>query len=114
MRTSLPGHPSKVYLGHRTFRIRWVPRSLVQAQNVDAFVDLTGGEIFIANDLPMVMRADRLLHECLHIIYCHTEMGKLAGDEGEERMVSVMAHGVTELFRRNPQLKKWFSTAVSS
>lgn len=48
--------------------------------------------------------ADTLIHEILHGIY---RTYSVSDDDGEERVVSVMATGLTQVFRDNPRLVKW-------
>lgn len=53
---------------------------------------------------------DTVLHECAHLIY---EMAELEEGDTEERVVSVMGHGLTELFKRNPHLLDWLKEQLA-
>lgn len=53
---------------------------------------------------------DSVLHEILHAVY---RMAKLAEGDGEERVVSLVSVGLTQIFRDNPELLEWIKVVLS-
>ena len=60
--------------------------------------------IILADNLPNDAIADTLIHEVLHAI-CHNYIPDV-DDSDEEKVVTQIAHGLTQVIRDNPQLMK--------
>jgi hypothetical protein len=60
--------------------------------------------------------ADTVLHEALHGVYKFRTL-KCGEDEDadahEERVVTNVAHGVTQIFRDNPQFAAWYMETIN-
>ena len=65
--------------------------------------------IRIDRTLPKLKLMDTLLHEVLHAIY---NVGNISDEDEEERIVSIMASGLTQVLRDNPKLRKFFDDCI--
>jgi len=63
-------------------------------------------------EISEIEQADTLVHEILHIIWRQRDVDP--DEDIEERAVSQLAHGLIELFRRNPQALKYLERACAS
>jgi hypothetical protein len=60
--------------------------------------------------------ADTVLHELMHAVvkFRTLKRGKDEDiDEHEERVVTNMAHGLTQIFRDNPEFARWYMETIN-
>ena len=102
--------PAKIELGYKTFTVQtFDPGPLGHlAGAINRFRD----KIAINVDQPNGYEAvNTVIHECVHAIYWLSDLGKQDSEDNseaeEERIVTAISNGFTELFRRNPDLVQW-------
>lgn len=111
--------PKRVRLGAYTLPVRFRRGYLVSDGNDIILEHPDDGDLGMAKlvDEWAVFISDRspdpantLLHELLHLVMRNTGSDRLMGcRDDEETLVSGMAHGVTELLRRNPGLGEYLT-----
>lgn len=92
--------PTTIRVGHLDYRVEdWTPS--------EAYVNGRFGEcdkhhlvIRVRADLPAQRKAEVLLHEVLHAAW---EMGDLSDGCAEEKVVTVLANQMTQVWRDNPE-----------
>ena len=96
--------PKKIDIGFRTFKVivREDLGSMGSVNNNKRIIQIEKGQ----NKHDMV---DTVLHECLHVM---VDDSKLIDESDEEKIVSVFANKLTELFIRNPKLLDWMRQQV--
>ena len=106
--------PAKLEIGYKSIEV------IKQAHSSGALGlanDIAGKIIVKTSDhhgveISEIEQADSFVHEIFHIIWRQRDVDP--DEEIEERAVSQLAHGVIELFRRNPQALKYLEKACAS
>lgn len=60
--------------------------------------------------------ADTVLHEIMHAVVKFRTLRYAAGEdihEHEERVVTNMAHAMTQIFRDNPEFARWYMETIN-
>jgi hypothetical protein len=87
--------PKQIHIGWQTYQLEEMPRE--QVNEAYGECDTGRGVIRLDTERPNDAVADTLIHECLHAIANSADL-KISN---EEKVVSVLAHGLIELFKRN-------------
>lgn len=69
-----------------------------------AAIDVDVQTIWLCEDLPPQLAAEKLLHEILHAAYA---VWHISPRWGEERTVTALAPALTTILRDNPALRRW-------
>lgn len=64
-------------------------------------------QIRIQKDLSSRESLNTVLHECLHAVFCVYGINEEKDKESEEKLVTALGNGLTEVLSRNPELVKW-------
>lgn len=107
----LKGAPKSVVLGYKTFEIMYVPISMFSGNMGHSAVDK--GLIVVDHTFPVAEVVNTFIHECLHIMWHASQLGKDDDSVDEEKVVTVIANGLVELFARNPDVMKWVTRCLS-
>jgi hypothetical protein len=94
---------ARLRVGYRRYKIRTWTRDDVDATGSHGQCDSTKGIISVCVDDEPLRVLDTLLHEILHAIWAEYGLGE---NEPEERAVSVLATGFTQVMHDNPQLQR--------
>lgn len=102
--------PQRIRVGYRDFTVRAI--SALEATAKDAFgeCDLTLCEIRIRSDLAPQKAANTLLHETLHAAFY---IGDLGAEDKQERIVTVLANQLSQVWRDNPELIAFVNERLS-
>jgi hypothetical protein len=104
-----PTLPSHVIVGYRTYRIEeWSPVAASGAGNFGEACH-SSAMIRVRCDLDAAEVGNTLLHEILH---CCWRDGALANDDDQERVVTVLANQLMQVWRDNPAVVAFLSAAV--
>ena len=101
--------PDKAKLSYRTVDIKRTKRLGDTGSKVFGEYDHSAMIMNIADDIPIEEQANTFLHEYFHLaIATHRPLEGVADEDAvEERVVSVLANAVSELFKMNPEAAKW-------
>ena len=91
--------PRRVRLGYQTIPIEIMP---IEGAN-GVYHSHPQTKIIIHPDQPPRQELNSVLHELLHAVWDHFNLPQ----EDEEKCVTAMANGITELFVRNPKLREF-------
>jgi hypothetical protein len=102
--------PDKVIIGHRTWKVRsWAPS---KAGKREGLCNFNLQAIFIRTRFRTAhQKANILLHEIFHAAW---EEAALLEDDGEERIVTVLANAMTQVIRDNPEVFDWIAEKARS
>lgn len=89
----------EIRIGYRTFRIEHFPEGF--GQRLYGQTDFDRGVINLSVGLTAQARSSVILHEILHVIWDHAALQD--GDK-EERIITAMAYGLSQVFRDNDGL----------
>lgn len=99
--------PRRVVIGHRTYKIRAMPRAMSKALGIDGRCDYALSTIWVlCAGLPPAERANILVHEIGHGCWDAAGLGKRAD---EERAVTALANVLTQVIRDNPTVWRWIT-----
>ena len=97
-----------IQIGYKTYKIDYIDNPMGDNHGICHKDD---GKIFIDKDQPPEDLLNTTIHEILHAIFhCY---GSDADDEEEEKNVTFLANGITEVILRNPELLKKLGKLVS-
>ena len=96
--------PNKIDIGFRTFDV-------VLRKNIGLMgsINNTGRLMQLDSEQRDGDMLDTVMHECLHAMISDSE---LADTQDEEKLVTVLANKLTELWLRNPKLLDWLHETV--
>lgn len=107
--------PKKLELP-KTISIGYQDIKILKSDFLDGYGVYLGdrGEIRILDDLEGIEVLNTVLHECLHALFdLYGIRPAIKEDRGvEESIVSALGNGLTEIFKRNPNLVKWIQAQV--
>lgn len=89
----------EIRVGYRTFRIEHFPDGF--GERLDGQTDFDRGVINLSAGLTAQARSCVILHEILHIIW---DQAALQDGDTEERIVTAMANGLSQVLRDNDSL----------
>lgn len=98
--------PKKVRIGHVTYKI--VPMSKSESYSADSYGCYMGNECTIVVDAtrdPQLVK-DTLLHEIMHGVWY---WGGLEDGDKQERIVTLMATGLTQVLKDNPKIGEFLT-----
>ena len=107
----LKGAPQSVSLGYKTFTVHYIPIGLFSEEQ--GKMAHTSGMIVVDPTFAPAEVVNTFLHECLHIVWTNCLLGSDDDKPDEEKAVTAMGNGVTELFSRNPDIMKWITRCLS-
>ena len=90
---------NRVRIGYIDFAIHPFPDGF--AANPDGKTDFTRQIIYVDDVLSPEAKACTLLHEILHAVWA---LHALSDDDKEERIVTALGNGLSQVFRDNPEL----------
>lgn len=108
----IAGVPKTIELGYKTFNVRIIEAH--PGHPLAGSLDFHPGNLTIEHDKNYAPHelVNTVVHEALHAIWRLSDIG---GDQQhEEYVVTVMANGLTDLMRRNPDLMGWIKEALES
>lgn len=96
--------PNKISIGFRTFDV-------VMQDNLNSMGTISNSKRLIQLESSQCKEdmLDTIIHECLHAIVSDSQ---LVDDCDEEKLVTVLAYKLTELFLRNPELVNWINQTI--
>lgn len=103
--------PKRVRIGHRFYRVKFLPE--IESENVlcDGLCVWQPAEILIANYLDPQALAETFLHECLHAM--HQESG-VVDESTEEQCTTLDAKSLCRLWQDNPAAMRWWIQLVTA
>lgn len=102
--------PFQLKVGSITYRVVEWPYQETLALNADGQCDLIRRIIRVREDMNRDDKARTFLHEILHAAY---NMGNLADGESEEKVVTVLANQMAQIWRDNPDFVAFMNDALS-
>ncbi len=99
---NLPQIPDSLKFGHKVFPVQF-SSTLGKMGNM-GYTHTKQSDFLLDPDQDLGELVETVIHECTHIIW---KQACLEEKDSEERIVSVISHGLTTLFSRNPDLLKW-------
>lgn len=100
----------KVRVGYKDIDVLGMPADYAKATGHLGEYRSGEGTILVHAGQPPLELADTVIHEVLHAIVDERDLDTVLGDR-EEPVVRALAHGLTALFRDNPDFTKaWLST----
>jgi hypothetical protein len=94
-----------VRISHYDFKIERVKGKTMAANEVFGLCDKNKQVIYMDTTATDSVQLDTLLHEILHGIWW---TGALEDEDKEERIVSVLATGLVQVFKDNPSILETF------
>jgi hypothetical protein len=101
--------PTSVRVGYADFTVIDWPYMEAISNDADGECHPQTRIIRIRSDLNPGRKACVLLHEILHAAY---QMGDLSGGESEEKIVTVLAHQMTQVWRDNPDFVRFMEASL--
>lgn len=103
--------PENLKLRHRNISVSYTDENLyLYGHAVSGRMNLFRHVIDVCTGYPESEIADTLVHELAHFIYKDNKLPA----KHEERVVSTMADGFTELFLRNPELLAYLTRVAKA
>jgi hypothetical protein len=94
--------PMKVTIGPITFDVKIIPGlTNSDGEKLNANIDYQAAKINIEQGLDPQVQALALMHEAAHAI-----LNRAGYDEHDEKLVELLAYGITELIQDNP-VEEW-------
>jgi hypothetical protein len=101
--------PKSIRVGPYDYRIELWDNAAARASHRFGEFSSIEGCIRIQHDLANIPQlVDVVIHEACHALYSAYQ---IMDDDKEERIVSSLGTGWTQIFRDNPALVQWFSDA---
>jgi len=100
--------PNTIIIFHRTFSLVAFDDNEMDKRDACGYFDDENSEIGIYEGLIGQEAAETLLHEIEHAIIAITKPGKK-----EERVVNLLAVGLSTVFKINPALLTWWINAMN-
>jgi hypothetical protein len=103
--------PKAIRIGPHDVAIEWMTKRESDAEDKWGYWARGEMKIGLVSEWPNASKfADTLLHEIEHALWT---FAALTGEDGEERIVSVVSAGRVQVFRDNPWLLGWLKDALS-
>jgi hypothetical protein len=102
--------PKSIRVGYSDFAVCEMSPLAATGKDVFGECDLTMAEIRIRADIGPQKMANTLLHETLHAAYY---IGDLGRDDKQERIVTVLANVMSQVWRDNPELVAFINERLS-
>ena len=102
--------PDTIKVGHLDYRVEAWPAREAHANSRMGECDRGNLVIRVREDLPPQLGAECLLHEVCHAVY---DNGTLQDGDSEERVVSALARGLSQVWRDNPEFVLFLSRSLS-
>lgn len=90
----------KLKVGYRSIAIGPMPEGVYESSNHLGEFRRGAGTITVYAGQPVDELADTIIHEVLHAIWAERELGQKVE---EEAAVTALAHGLTAVFKDNPE-----------
>lgn len=105
--------PREVVLGYRTITVNAMPFDDDMLKSV-GFMSQNRNSLTVVDCGRGFENVNTLVHELLHFVYKDNSLHQLSDDkdDAEERVVSIMANGMTEILVRNPDLLEWIRSEL--
>jgi hypothetical protein len=96
--------PTEINIGPYSFAVRFVPKIIFDdGKERTGMCDQWNLELHISEELPPKHRPQTLMHEVIHAIDWHMQIGL------DEAQVNRLAHGMCEALMRNPLFRSVMS-----
>lgn len=96
--------PSNIRIGYADYSVEDWPYAEALSNGADGECHAQTRTIRVRDDLRPDRKACVLLHEVLHAAY---RMGDLADGDSEEKVITVLAHQMTQVWRDNPEFVRF-------
>ena len=101
--------PELIRIGPHDVTIKAWTSSEANSHGASGWFSSSELQIRVDASQPNTVQVEVLLHEINHAIY---QLFSLAQEDVEEKTVGAFAVGYTQVFRDNPQLRKWFDAML--
>lgn len=106
----MPPFPSAIRVGYRDYRVAEFTPSFDLPHDADGRHSQADGLIMVrVQGRDLQEQANTLLHEVMHAIYL---IGAASGVDDEEKLVTIFANMLAQVWRDNPELVDWLDAAL--
>ena len=111
MSTVFKGLPGTIRIGWADYTVRLLPAD--EAHRAGLFGESLHGaqEITLADDQSGLRAANTVLHEIIHAV---RRIGEMQEGDNDERETAVVANGLMQVWRDNPEFVAWFTRLVAA
>jgi hypothetical protein len=102
--------PSSIRVGYRDYDLVVVSPLNAEAEGAFGRHSSTACRIEVRTDTKPAETADTLIHETLHAVW---NVAGLQAKDSEERIVTSLAHQLTQVIRDNPELVAYLTAALA-
>lgn len=105
--------PTKLKIGYNTYKIKpWTQSREDRSSHDLGYCDHFKGEIAVDVTTPKIEVVNTVIHEILHGVVNSYGLKHYIDHEEEEKIVTALANGMTEVFLDNPDLIEFIKKGV--